>query len=55
MFEIQQRVRNVLRATRRDRLGIPRDRFLLSTICRLVDKKGVDFLINLTNDGWFRD
>lgn len=29
----------------RDRLGIPRDRFLLSTICRLVDKKGVDFLI----------
>ncbi len=29
----------------RDRLGIPRDRLLLSTICRLVDKKGVDFLI----------
>ena len=38
-------VRNNGAQTTRDQLGIPRDRLLLTTICRLVDKKGVDFLI----------
>jgi len=30
----------------RDQWGIPEDRFLLVTVCRLVPKKGIDFLID---------